>query len=238
MASTIRLSILKFLAAGIASICGFAAALLVAGQPDDSDTTLTVDATVTVSATGCRNNLGRGIGTLIEPGLVLTSAHTIAGATEITVTHRLWHEPGNIVAFDPLNDLAIVKIETPHNSLIPLAQQSLDPSALPINASLIVIRDEELVRQSVVIRRAVSINTEDIYVDRSVTRPGYELRGEIQRGDSGALVTVDGKGVGVVWSKSRTSPGRAWIIDPIAGGDMVTTQLTQGLGRDIDITRC
>lgn len=238
MASTFRLPVLKFLAACIAIICGLAAALLVAGQPDDSDTTLTVDATVIVTATGCRNNLGRGVGTFINPQHVLTSAHTIAGATEITITHRSWHEPGSIVAFDPTNDLAIVKVQASHDSLVPLAQQSIEPSTLPIEGSVVVIRENEIVRQPVVVRRAVSINTEDIYVEHPVTRPGYELQGDIQRGDSGALVTVAGKGVGVVWSKSRTSPTRAWVIDPIAGGDVMATQLNQGLGRDIDITRC
>jgi S1-C subfamily serine protease len=238
MRKSIRVPLLKFLAVGVAIMCVLTTASLVAGQPDDRDTSLTIDATVIVAATGCRNKLGRGVGTFIDHQHVLTSAHTIAGATEITITHQSWQEPGNVVAFDPTNDLAIVKVQTSHDSSVPLAQQSIEPSALPIEGSVVVIRGNEIVRQPVVIRRAVSINTEDIYVEHPVTRPGYELLGEIQRGDSGALVTVAGKGVGVVWSKSRTSPTRAWVIDPIAGGNVMATQLPHGLGRDIDITRC
>lgn len=238
MTSAIPRSFLRFLITCIAMICVLVAASFVAGQPDDSDATLAIDATVIVTATGCQNNLGRGIGTFIEPHLVLTSAHTIAGATEITITHRLWHKPGTVVAFDPSNDLAIVEIEGSHNALTPLAQQSVEPSALPINASIVVMREGEMVQQTVVLRRTVSINTEDIYVERPVTRPGYELQGDIQRGDSGALVTLAGKGVGVVWSKSRTAATRAWVIDPIAGGDVISSQLSATIDSDIDLSRC
>ena len=84
----------------------------------------------------------------------------------------------------------------------------------------------------------MKITTEDIYLDNDVIRPGFELKGDIIRGDSGAVIVVDGKGVGVIWSRSRTSAARAWAIDPIAGGDLIEAQQLGGMADDVDLTRC
>ena len=60
-----------------------------ARQPDDDDASSLIEATAVVSATGCRNTIGQGIGTFISPTLILTSAHTLAGASDITVSTYL-----------------------------------------------------------------------------------------------------------------------------------------------------
>ena len=107
-------------AALLIALLGFAAL-----QPDDDDIDSVVDATVKVTATGCRNTLGEGIGTFIAPNLILTSAHTLAGADDIEITGRSGVSSASIVAFDPHNDLALIEVATPHFSVIPLGEQSL-----------------------------------------------------------------------------------------------------------------
>ena len=72
-----------------------------ARQPDDDDASSLIEATAVVLATGCRNTIGQGIGTFISPTLILTSAHTLAGASDIAVSTYLGVAPATIVAFDP-----------------------------------------------------------------------------------------------------------------------------------------
>ncbi|MBL6636586.1 MAG: hypothetical protein ISP35_10375 [Ilumatobacteraceae bacterium] len=47
----------------------------------------------------------------------------------------------------------------------------------------------------------------------------------------------DGEGVGIVWSRSRTSSTRSWAIDPIAAG-VLASQPADGFASDIDLERC
>ena len=62
-----------------------------------------------------------GSGSIIHPaGYVLTNAHVIAVATELTVTMasgKTW--PAHVVASLPEDDIAIVKIDLPHHELVP-----------------------------------------------------------------------------------------------------------------------
>ena len=88
-------------------------------------------------------------------------------------------------------------------------------------------------------RRRLTINTEDIYVEGETARPGWELEAEIEPGDSGGAVIVDGEVIGVLWARSRKYPGRSYAIDPDRAGARIDEQLGSGrLGADIDISRC
>ena len=156
----------------------------------------------------------------------------------MTVSTYLGVASATIVAFDPTNDLAIVEVDERHRSVVPLAALSLQSSSLPITGTIGVVRDEKVIRLPITLRRSVEITTEDIYLDNDVIRPGFELEGDIIRGDSGAVIVVDGKGVGVIWSRSRASAARAWAIDPIAGGDLIEAQQLRGFTDDVDLTRC
>jgi hypothetical protein len=101
-----------------------------------------------------------------------------------------------------------------------------------------VRRDDRLVSLPVTIARRVTITTEDMYGNGEVVRPGYELTADIEPGDSGALIVIDGAGVAVIWSRSRRTDERAWAIDPIRGGDTIRAQLNDGIDASIDTTRC
>jgi hypothetical protein len=85
----------------------------------------------------------------------------------------------------------------------------------------------------------VHIETEDIYIEGETNRPGIELDADIESGDSGGPVMVDGEVVGVLWARSSKYEHRAYAIDPVAAGGLVRKQLKAGVIDDsIDLARC
>lgn len=213
--------------------------LVAAGCADDTDATAPGDATVGILATGCRNTAGRGIGTVVEPGVILTSAHTLAGADSVTVTDRNGTAaPARIVAFDPEMDLALLAADIP----LPAVALTDDPpttdEAPGLAGTIVVERDGRLVVEPITVERRVMITTEDIHREGETRRPGYEITADIEPGDSGALVVIGGSGIAVVWSRSVRTDGKAWAIDPIRAGDTIRSHLADGIPGSVDLTRC
>lgn len=196
-----------------------------------------LDAAVAVRVTACRPLVERGTGLLVEPGRVLTSAHVVAGATSIRVFDARGDESmAEVIAFDPVDDLAVLAIDDRVGTPIPLA--AVAPSGT-FDGQLVVFRQDLPMIESVEVLRRVRINTDDIYRAEPVTRAGYELRADVRAGDSGGVVVSQGEAVAVVWSRSRVTGGRAWAIDPIRGGATVRRQLADGVIDDtIDLDRC
>ena len=212
------------------------ALILLAGCADDTDRALAPDVAVVVEVSGCRNLLEYGGGSFIAPGQVLTSAHVVAGASEIVVWNADGRWPAHVVAFDPELDLAVLAVDEANHPSIALPER---PAAVPRGTPGVVMlrRDDQLVSVPVELVRRVEILTEDIYREGEIRRPGYEVRAEIRPGDSGAVVMVDGSPVAVLWSRSRNEGTRAWAIDPVRGGELISTQLAAG-SEPVDNGRC
>lgn len=176
-----------------------------------------------------------GIGGIDEP-LVLTSAHVVKGARDITVTRGGARGTATIVAFDPDMDLAYLAVD----GIGTRFPWSVDSDAVVGGERGVayVVRDGEAVSLPVTVARRVQIRTEDVYIEGETMRPGYELAVDIDAGDSGAAVVVDGKVVGVVWARSRRDSERAYAIDPVRAGERVRRQLDTGDLTDVDLTRC
>jgi S1-C subfamily serine protease len=211
-----------------------AAAALTVGCAAEPETTV-----VGIRATGCRPFPERGSGVLVagqDGPLVLTAAHVVAGADEITVTHDGREATGRVVAFDPDMDLAYLTVDR----LGVDAVARVDSSDVGADTAAVarVVRDGALIDVPVTIVRRVDIRTEDVYVEGETIRPGYELAADIEEGDSGGPVVVDGTVVGIVWARSRATNGRAYAIDPVRASDRLRHQLTTGDLSDLDLTRC
>lgn len=184
----------------------------------------------------CGPGLETGSGALVAPGLVLTSAHVLAGADSIEVVRNGRSLPGTIVAFDPEMDLAYVAVDGLQGAPLRVSSEGVEAGDRGVAYA---VRDGAVVELPVTLMRRVNIETEDIYAEGDTLRPGFELEAEILTGDSGAAVVIGGRLIGVVWARSRQSDERAWAIDPDRAGTLIRDQLRTGrLGPQIDLTRC
>lgn len=200
-------------------------------------------AIVGLSVNACDSGLEAGSGAIVAPGIVLTSAHVVAGAESIAVRRPGTDvvTDGTIIGFDPINDLAYIAIDD-------LVGQELRVSTRQAVAgdagTAYVVRDGWVVALPITIARPINIRTEDIYIDTMTNRPGYELVADIERGDSGGVVLVDGEVIGIIWARSNLAANRAYAIDVIAAAPVIDRQLSSGeIGTDatgalIDVTRC
>ena len=184
----------------------------------------------------CDPGIELGSGMVVAPGLALTSAHVVAGAEAIRVEQQGRSSPGTIVGFDPEMDLAYVSFDGLPIRLPEVASDHVGPGDRGV---AYVVRDGEVVAVPVTVRRRVQIRTEDIYVEGETLRPGFELDADIQGGDSGGAVMIDGKVVGSIWARSNRFGERAYAIDAVRAADLIEEQRASGrLGPDVDVERC
>jgi uncharacterized membrane protein required for colicin V production len=124
-----------------------------------------------------------GTGWVVEPGLVVTAAHVVAGEQDTVV-----QPPGSdgrleatAVAFDSTNDVAVLRVPGLIASPLPLAVPVPDaPVAIlgyPDNGPLTAIPGR--------MGRTASVLTEDAYGNGPVTRTVTSIAGAVRHGDSG-----------------------------------------------------
>jgi S1-C subfamily serine protease len=180
------------------------------GRSDDP-----TESVVAIGATGCRRTSTRAVGVVVADELVVTVAHAVAGESEIRVVTPDGRElEGTVAAIDTDLDAAVIRID------------GIDLSPLPRRAyggnhevSLLTAAHGAVQSAPVEILRRVTVRTSDIYREGEHLRPGFELRADVEAGDSGGgLVDGDGELVGLVWATSRERPDRAWAM-PIEAFD-------------------
>ena len=168
---------------------------------DDTDRLL--DATFGIEALGCSLVSRFGSGVLIDSGLVVTSAHTVAGATEILLHDRDGVVvPATLTALDIDHDLAIVEIDGPATAHSPLGFGEAVAGESGWLLSWSSSGGPRL--KPVEVTRRIRVTIEDIYVENVVERKAIEIQGDVVVGDSGAAVVgSDGTVIGVVYGASR-----------------------------------
>lgn len=152
-----------------------------------------------------------GTGWVAEPGLVVTNAHVVAGAEQVTVTTSQGRRTrAEVVAFDPDRDLAV------------LAVSGLGIEPLRLGAEL-DHGDEAIVAgypgggpyrvAAARVRGPLSARGDDIYGTTGVTRALYALRVDVHPGNSGGpLLRTDGTVAGVVFARSVDDPHTAYAL--------------------------
>jgi Trypsin-like peptidase domain len=188
---------------------------------------------VGIRAFGCGMIPRVGAGVTVGNHLVLTDAHVVAGSTSIELSIDDSVTTGLLVHLDPNLDLALVQLKesswTAHRAL------TFGKAAKGDAGWVTLLRNDHLKPTEVRVLRPVNITTEDIYVKGRVTREGYEIQGSIRPGDSGAAVTVQGKIVGLLWSRSQLREERAWLTDTTPAAELISHPEDWHIPKD---TRC
>ena len=167
--------------------------------------------TVGILATGCGPSANAGSGVVVgAPGQIVTVAHTVAGATTITIVDAAGVEwPAQLMTLDASADLAVLSV--PGLDAPPLATGDVAlGSATAHRWSL----DAGVSGQAVDVTTRLAITIDDIYGEQSAQRSGIEISGDIEVGDSGGpVVAKDGTVMGIVYARSRTRAGTGFATD-------------------------
>ncbi len=169
-------------------------------------------AAVHISGVAC-GQFSEGSGFAVEPGLVLTSAHVVAGVEEIKVSAPDGSSGvGALVGFDAGRDIAAISV-----SGLGLSPVALAP-AVAIQADEgdvgTVDRDNGLEFVPYRVLRRIAASGVNIYEEEDENRHLLEVRSLLAAGDSGAaLVNVDGEVVAMVYAVARGQRDQAYALD-------------------------
>jgi S1-C subfamily serine protease len=172
---------------------------------DDPEIRAAADSVVHVLGTACGLGVS-GSGWVAAPGVVVTAAHVVAGETDTIVldTATGIRFDAQAVAFDPRNDLAVLRV--PGLEARPLA--AVDPE--PGRAAAIVGYPENgpLAAVPARIGTTATILTEDAYGRRPVSRSVTAVGGLVRPGNSGGpAIDADGRVEATIFASRVGAPG-------------------------------
>lgn len=160
---------------------------------------------VRVLGTACGLGI-EGSGWAVEPGLIVTNAHVVAGSTDTTVTPQSGVElEATPVYYDPRDDLALLRVGADLPTL-PISDRRESGSAAA------VLGYPENGPYAVAPARLGETRptiSEDSYGNGPIERTIVGLRGSVRSGNSGGpLVDADGQVVGTVFAATTSgTPG-------------------------------
>ena len=167
-------------------------------------------ATVQVESEGC-GGLLFGSGFPVQPGLVVTNAHVVAGTgNHRVITSQGTRLPATVVLFDPRRDIALLRV--PGLGLRPLAlAEPRGPRATGAVVGYPGGGRQKVVGAQVVTRTLAK--GRDIYSRALVNREIWVLRSTIRKGDSGGpLVDRNGRALGVVFAASTATDQEGYAL--------------------------
>lgn len=139
-----------------------------------------------------------GTGFVIAPERVLTNAHVVAGATEISVDTAAGPLDAQVVQFDAAIDIAVLAVPGLTAPPVPTAPEPAEPGA-----DALVLGYPQGGGYTVGparVRSRVQRPVRDIYRTTGVERKFYAVAGDIRGGNSGGpLVDTEGRVLGVVF---------------------------------------
>jgi hypothetical protein len=146
---------------------------------------------VRVLGTACGLGI-EGSGWVAAPNLVVTNAHVVAGEndTVVEVGGNPPSLPAEIVAFDPHDDIAVLRVPGLGLAPLPIASSSSTGTSAAI---LGYPEDGPFVGEPGRLGPTMPVRTEDAYGDGPITRTITSLRGLVRPGNSGGPL-VDASG--------------------------------------------
>jgi S1-C subfamily serine protease len=181
-----------------------------------------------------------GSGWVAEPDLVVTNAHVVAGEQDTTVevagnSPALTARP---VAFDPTNDIAVLRIE---NLGLPALSLVRNPSQGRAGAILGYPENGPFDVQPGRIGQTQNVLTQDAYGHGPVTRLLTPLRGLVRPGNSGGPL-VDGEGhvLTTVFASTvgGSSAGGYGVANATVSGELATANARAEQGAQVSTGSC
>jgi uncharacterized membrane protein required for colicin V production len=172
--------------------------------------TIADPSTVKVVAVGC-GEIQEGSGFVVGPGLVVTNAHVIAGTESIRVEDAAGDYVAVVELFDPEFDLAVLRAPGISERAL-----TIDPDTVGRGTKAVVIGYPEggpLRVDPAGVRSEILATGLDIYGQNPTVRAVYEVQALVRPGNSGGpLVEPDGLVIGVVFSRSPTTPDIGYAL--------------------------
>ena len=174
-----------------------------------ADLATAVESSVRILGLSC-NILREGSGFAVRDGdLVVTNAHLLRGMHEPEVELADGRVlPATAVAFDAVNDLAVLRVPGAGLRPLPLSENVPDGT---VGAVLAWEAEGSPDPTPFRIDRPVTVLTDIVGGDERIERPSWLLAADTEVGDSGAalIATVEGRttAVGVAWGASRRGGG-------------------------------
>lgn len=210
------------------------AALVVAACGADDPIGDPADAAIGIRATGCGLADRLGTGAIIaddDRAVIVTSAHTVAGAETVTAELGNGRTAVEVLVLDTERDIAVLSAP----AWIGPARRLGTPRADDEASLAVWTPDEPVAVVDTTITRLLRVTIEDIYLQDEHERRAFEISADIVPGDSGApIVAADGSVLGIVYARSRSRDGVAFAVSALELAPVVA-----GAGREpTDPGRC
>lgn len=152
-----------------------------------------------------------GSGFVISPNRVMSNAHVVAGAEEVTVEVAGTPYNASVVAYDPNQDISILAV--PDLPSVPLIFN--DDDVKPGTDAIVMgyPGGGDFAATPARVRETIELNGPDIYHSTTVNRTVYTIRGTIKQGNSGGpMIDTDGKVLGVVFGAAVDDADTGFVL--------------------------
>lgn len=183
-------------------------------QPSTSEVAAAIEAagvsTVRMEGVGCGGTV-TGSGFVAAPNMVVTNAHVVAGIDSPTVVDSGGQHSGEVLYFDPDQDIAVIRAENLAGSPLPISGdiQSRGTKAVALGYP----GGGRLNGTPAGILRQIDARGLNIYGSKAVTRSMYELQTQVVSGNSGGPVVLpNGTVVGLVFARSESEANIGYAL--------------------------
>lgn len=157
------------------------------------------------------SGIGVGSGFIVAPNYITTNAHVVAGMRTPYIQDVNGRHKAEIVAFDPSNDIAILKTKRLEGKSLTLVD-----TVVPVGESGVALGfpgGKAFTAQPAVVVEHFTALGRDIYNDREVRRDVYALKSNVEPGNSGGpLLDESGQVMGVIFARSTAHEGIGYAL--------------------------
>lgn len=161
-------------------------------------------------APSCNRGI-EGSGFVYAPHRIVTNAHVVAGTSDVHVQEGARLLAATVVVFDPERDVAVLDVPELSAAALPFA-----PSPATTGEPAAVLGYPEnggFTARSARVRSLSTIDGNDIYGSRNVTRQIYSIRAVVRSGNSGGpLLSPSGTVLGIVFATALGTTDTGYVL--------------------------